>query len=196
MALNARERALALVSVLKPTDLVPCRVLAELLAEVGAAPFPVTVEDGASAPVVVVEALPPSIGGPPHPDGWTTTDLAEYYACGASTMRGRIEAGEFGVPESEGGPRKAGRRGWFVPHHQVIARDGRVQGKTQGVSVIPQAEHDGVVVEEDRVVVDGRAAGSAARRPSASIAPADFRRPAATFSLTDARRQRRAESAA
>ncbi len=195
MALNARERALALVSVLKPTDLVPCRVLAELLAEVGAAPSPVAVEEAASAPARM-EALPPSIGGPPHPDGWTTTDLAEYYACGASTMRARIEAGEFGVPESEGGPRKAGRRGWIVPHHQVIARDARVQGAYQGVSVIPYAEQDGVVVEEDRVVVDGRAAGSAARRRSAPIASADFRRPAATFSLADARRQRRAGSAA
>ena len=90
MASNARDRALALVSALEPTDLVPCRILAELLAEVDAAPSPVM--------------------RPLHPDGWTTKALAVYYESGVSTMRGRIEGGEFGLPETEGGPRKAGRR--------------------------------------------------------------------------------------
>src|ERR1700741_179690 len=110
---NARERALALVSALEPTDLVPCRVLAELLAEAD-------MEAAASGRSI----SPGSRAGtrPPHPDGWTTRDLAHYYGCGASTLRARIETGEVGGPETEGGPRKAGRRGWVVPHQQVIAR--------------------------------------------------------------------------
>lgn len=98
MVSNARERALALVFVLKSTNLVPCRVLADLLAKMGTAPCVDARRNDAAA----------EVGRLAHPDGWTTKALAEYYDCGISTMRGRIEAGEFGPPESEGGPCKAG----------------------------------------------------------------------------------------
>ena len=166
MASNARDRALALVSALEPTDLVPCRILAELLAEVEAAPSPVA--------------------GPPHPDGWTTKALAAYYECGVSTMRGRIEGGEFGLPETEGGPRKAGRRGWLVPHYQVLARDERVQRGLLGALIAPATV---------------RATGPFATRPEptasvtgprgrAASASSEKKRLVGTPSLRDARRQR------
>jgi hypothetical protein len=154
MAQNARERAIALVSVLEPSDLVPCRILAELLAEV----------DGGF-----------SINGrPPHPDGWTTKALAAHYECGASTMRGRIEGGEFGVPETEGGPRKAGRRGWLVPHHQVLARDVRVRGDANDDTVA------GATTKSER---------NAVSRPATSSSARDARRRGAKGGLMEARRQ-------
>jgi hypothetical protein len=172
MALNARERALALVSVLEPTDLVPCRILADLLAELEAT-LSVAAERADAAAAV---------GRPPHPDGWSTKALAEFYDCGASTMRGRIEAGEFGLPESEGGPRKAGRRGWVVPHHQVLARDARVQGTGPGVS-ITLPNHSVAVVTRPAPSRSLRSARRSASSPSVASA-----------SLTDLRRQRKAGS--
>ena len=167
MPLNARERALALISVLEPTDLVPCRLLAELLEEV---------QDG-----------PSPIERPPHPDGWTTKSLAAYYACGLSTMRGRIEAGEFGLPESEGGPRKAGRRGWLVPHHQVLARDARVQGEPWGASTPPTAGPSATSPTRAASSPSQARVRRLASRPSSTEA----RRAVGMPSLTDARRQRR-----
>ncbi len=169
MASNARERALALVSVLEPTDLVPCRILADLLAEMGAAPCVDVQRDDTAA----------EFGRRAHPDGWTTKALAEYYDCGVSTMRGWIEAGEFGPPESEGGPCKAGRRGWVVPHHQVVARHARVQGSP--------------AVAVDTVPTDIATVSS---RPASSLSLRVVRRPASSSrvvrpSLADARRQRK-----
>lgn len=165
---NARERALALVSALDPTDLVPCRILAELLAE--------------------VEPAPSQLGRPPHPDGWTTKALAAYYDCGVSTMRGRIEGGEFGLPESPGGPRKAGRRGWLVPHHQVLARDERVQGGARYESVTsPTTMPSGSIVSRPAPSPPLRDPRRRVLSPSA-----EGRRAVATPSLADARRQRKA----
>jgi hypothetical protein len=180
MASNARERALALVSVLEPTDLVPCRILADLLAEMGTAPCVDAQRDDTAA----------EVGRPAHPDGWTTKALAEYYDCGVSTMRGRIEAGEFGLPESEGGPCKAGRRGWVVPHHQVLARHARVQGSPAvAVDTVPTAAVDAVPADSATV----------SSRPAPSLSLRVVRRPASSSSvvrpsLTDARRQRKAGS--
>lgn len=174
MASKARERALALVSVLEPTDLVPCRILADLLVEMGAEPSVEGERDDTVA----------EFGRPPHPDGWPTKALADYYDCGVSTMRGRIEAGEFGLPESEGGPRKAGRRGWVVPHHQVLARDARVQGS------VPAGAIDTVPTTDSAPVVS---------QPAPSPSLRVVRRPASSSSvvrpsLADARRQRKAGS--
>lgn len=162
MALNARERALALVSVLGPNDLVPCRLLAELLAEVEPPP---------SAPL-----------SPPHPDGWTTNALAAHYECGPSTMRARIEGGEFGIPESVGGPSKAGRKGWIVPHQQVLARDARVQGVD-----VPEATAARVAVPDTPPAVPSRddSQSKAARRSR------EAHRRGAVPTLAEARRQRR-----
>lgn len=59
---------------------------------------------------------------PPRADGWTVPALAARYGWARSTARGRVQAGEFGVPGQAGGPRKLGR-GWLVPHAAVLARD-------------------------------------------------------------------------
>jgi hypothetical protein len=181
MASTARDRALALVSVLEPTDLVPCRILADLLEEMGGSPCVDAERDETAV----------EVGRPDHPDGWTTKALAEYYDCGVSTMRGRIEAGEFGQPESAGGPSKAGRRGWVVPHHQVLGRDARVQGRPALlVDIVPTAALDAVPPD------CGTVTGRPAPMPSLRV----VRRPASSSSavrppLADSRRQRKAGNA-
>lgn len=163
---TARERALALISALDPNDLVPCRILADLLAE----------EDPARI----------QIGGPPHPDGWTTKALAAHYDCGVSTMRGRIEGGEFGMPEVPGGPRKAGRRGWLVPHHQVLARDERFFGEGRGVHVSSSTAGGLAPTAATSTQL------SSGARPCDSAPPSAARGVVATTSLKDARRRREA----
>jgi hypothetical protein len=161
---TARERALALISALDPNDLVPCRILADLLAE----------EDPAHI----------QIGGPPHPDGWTTKALAAHYECGVSTMRGRIEGGEFGMPETPGGPRKSRRRGWLVPHHQVLARDERVHGEARGANVLTPIA---VSIGPTAPTPTESPSGARPRDPAPS---AGGRGGLATPSLKDARRRR------
>ena len=182
MGSTARERALALVSVLEPTDMVPCRILADLLEEMGGAPCVDAQRD---------EDTVAKVGRPAHPDGWTTKALAEYYDCGVSTMRGRIEAGEFGRPESAGGPSTAARRGWVVPHHQVLERDARFQGRP------PVVVDTALTTAVDAVPADsGTVIGRPAPLPSLRV----VRRPASsssavTLSLADSRRQRKAGNA-
>lgn len=104
---SPRARAAALVGTLEP-EVLRAIVQAALLAEIPESPA------GRG-------------DGPPHPDGWSCAALAARYGCSPSSMRERIAGGEFGPPDTEGGPRKRGR-GWTVPHHQVLARDQRENG--------------------------------------------------------------------
>lgn len=105
----------------------------------------------------------------------------------AEWRRARIEAGEFGQPESAGGPTKAGRRGWVVPHHRVLERDARVQGlpallvEPVGTGALDEIPLDGGTVMGPPVPTPSM---KVSRRPTSSP-------PLVRPSLADLRQQRK-----
>lgn len=91
--MGAIERARQLVAAAWPGSTVPVEALAEVLAE--------------------VDAPTATISGAPHPYGWDVHHLGERLKKGASAIKQMIREGQFGEPETEGGPQKVDGR-WYV----------------------------------------------------------------------------------